>query len=180
VGHLEAAAGVTGLIKTALALTHKLIPPSLHYERPNPKIDFENSPFYVNTTLTEWKAGATPRRAGVSSFGVGGTNAHAILEEAPAEEPSNPAPQLLLVSARAIRRLTQRLAILLAAKQHPNINLTSFHFTGRRVFEHRRGSPQGRRRYQNCWRNSTQNGFSSARRTWNHPLFHVPGPGPNT
>ena len=144
VGHLEAAAGVTGLIKTALALSHRLIPPSLHYERPNPKIDFENSPFYVNTTLTEWKAGATPRRAGVSSFGVGGTNAHAILEEAPAEEPSpqsRPA-QLLLLSARSISALdaaTRNLADHL--KQNRNINLADVAFTlqkGRRVFEQRR------------------------------------------
>ena len=72
-----------GLIKATLALQHKLIPPSLNFEQPNPKIDFANSPFYVNTTLSEWKSNGTPRRAGVSSFAVGGTNAHVILEEAP-------------------------------------------------------------------------------------------------
>ena len=82
-GHLDAAAGVTGLIKVALALNEKLIPPSLNFEQPNLKIDFDNSPFYVNTTLSEWKSNGTPRRAGVSSFAVGGTNAHVILEEAP-------------------------------------------------------------------------------------------------
>ncbi|OYE06089.1 type I polyketide synthase, partial [Nostoc sp. 'Peltigera membranacea cyanobiont' 232] len=75
-GHLDTAAGVAGLIKTVLALQHKMLPPSLHYQTPNPKIDFANSPFYVNTTLTEWKTNNTPRRAGVSSFGMGGTNAH--------------------------------------------------------------------------------------------------------
>jgi amino acid adenylation domain-containing protein len=83
VGHLDVAAGVTGLIKTALALHHKQIPPSLHFESPNPKIDFANSPFHVNTKLADWKNGETPRRAGVSSFGIGGTNAHVVLEEAP-------------------------------------------------------------------------------------------------
>ena len=64
-----------------------MLPPSLHFEQPNPQIDFANSPFYVNTTLSEWKTDGTPRRAGVSSFGIGGTNAHVILEEAPALVP---------------------------------------------------------------------------------------------
>jgi len=81
VGHLITAAGVAGLIKTVLALKHKSLPPSLHFSQPNPKIDFANSPFYVNTTLSEWKNGRTPRRAGVSSFGIGSTNAHVVLEE---------------------------------------------------------------------------------------------------
>ena len=83
IGHLNTAAGVSGLIKTALALKNKLIPPSLHFKNPNPKIDFANSPFYVNAKLAEWMNGTTPRRAGVSSFGIGGTNAHVVLEEAP-------------------------------------------------------------------------------------------------
>ncbi|NER93847.1 MAG: SDR family NAD(P)-dependent oxidoreductase, partial [Symploca sp. SIO1B1] len=85
VGHLNTAAGVAGLIKTVLALNHGLIPPSLHFEQPNPQIDFANSPFYVNTTLSEWKSNGSPRRAGISSFGVGGTNAHVVLEEAPSQ-----------------------------------------------------------------------------------------------
>ncbi|MEM1168618.1 MAG: type I polyketide synthase [Cyanobacteria bacterium P01_H01_bin.35] len=85
VGHLNTAAGVAALIKTVLALKHKLIPPSLNYERPNPQIDFANSPFYVNTSLSEWQKNGTPRRAGVSSFGVGGTNCHVVLQEAPLE-----------------------------------------------------------------------------------------------
>ncbi|MEM7760799.1 MAG: polyketide synthase, partial [Cyanobacteria bacterium P01_A01_bin.40] len=88
IGHLDAAAGITGLIKTVLALDRKLIPPSLHFESPNPKIDFANSPFYVNTELTEWKTNGIPRRAGLSSFGIGGTNAHVVLEEAPVVEES--------------------------------------------------------------------------------------------
>ena len=83
-GHLDAASGVVGLIKTALSLYNKKIPPSLNFEEANPRIDFENSPFYVNTRLTDWKNDTkSPLRAGVSSFGIGGTNAHVILEEAP-------------------------------------------------------------------------------------------------
>jgi acyl transferase domain-containing protein/acyl carrier protein len=82
VGHLDAAAGIAGLIKTILMLKHRLIPPHLHYNTPNPGIDFENSPFHVNTGLYEWKNKGQPLRAGVSSFGIGGTNVHVILEEA--------------------------------------------------------------------------------------------------
>ena len=84
IGHLDTAAGIAGLIKTVLALEHKAIPPSINYERPNPKIDFTKSPFFVNTTLSEWKNGSTPRRTGVRSFGIGGKNVHTILEEGPA------------------------------------------------------------------------------------------------
>ena len=83
-GHLDAAAGVTGLIKVVLQLHHKELVPSLNYEQPNPKIDFSNSPFYVNARSQPWATSAgVPRRAGVSSFGIGGTNAHVVLEEAP-------------------------------------------------------------------------------------------------
>ncbi|WP_228557684.1 type I polyketide synthase [Myxococcus sp. AB056] len=102
-GHLDAAAGVAGLIKTALALKHRKLPPSLHFETPNPNIPWDASPFYVNTKLREWKAPARePRRAGVSSFGMGGTNAHVILEEPPsrAPVPSTRSHQLLVLSAR--------------------------------------------------------------------------------
>ncbi|HZI05218.1 MAG TPA: polyketide synthase, partial [Archangium sp.] len=76
-GHLENAAGMAALIKAVLALEHRELPASLHFHTPNPHIDFESSPFRVNTALTPWARGATPRRAGVSSFGIGGTNAHA-------------------------------------------------------------------------------------------------------
>ena len=82
-GHLDAAAGIAGLIKTALALKHQQIPPSLHFQQPNPKIDFAHSPFTVQRQLSPWPRNGTPRRAGVSSFGMGGTNAHVILEEGP-------------------------------------------------------------------------------------------------
>ena len=86
VGHLYSAAGAAGFIKTVLALKHRLIPPTLHFNSPNPQIDLKNSPFYINTSLKEWENNGVPLRAGVSSFGIGGTNAHIILEEAPKTE----------------------------------------------------------------------------------------------
>ncbi len=144
IGHLDAAAGIAGLIKTVLALHHKLLPPSLNFETPNPQIDFENSPFYVNTKLSEWKANGTPRRAGVSSFGFGGTNAHVILEEAPPLEAFSPSrsQQLLVLSAKtssALETATANLAQHL--KQHAELNLADVAYTlqvGRRAFNHRR------------------------------------------
>ncbi|MBW4677591.1 MAG: acyltransferase domain-containing protein [Desmonostoc geniculatum HA4340-LM1] len=144
VGHLDTAAGVTGLIKTVLALKHKQIPPSLHFEKPNPQIDFANSPFYVNTKLTEWKSNGTPRRAGVSSFGIGGTNAHIILEEAPAIKTSDPSRpwQLLTVSAKtdtALDAATDQLHDYL--EQNPDTPLADVAYTllvGRRAFDYRR------------------------------------------
>jgi len=103
IGHTDAAAGATGLIKTALALKNRMLPPSLYYEKPNPEIDFANSPFVVNAKLTPWQSeNQQPLRAGVSSFGIGGTNAHAVLEQAPEQQASGPSRdwQLLLLSAR--------------------------------------------------------------------------------
>ena len=114
-GHLDAAAGVAGLIKMALALHHKVIPASLHFTKPNPKLDLENSPFYVNATLQEWKSKpGIPRRAGVSSFGTGGTNAHVVLEEAPELPPSGPSRpwQLLVLSAKTPEALDRATANL--------------------------------------------------------------------
>ena len=118
VGHLDIASGVAALIKTALALQHRLIPPCLHFQTPNPHLDLARSPFFVNTRLREWNPpDGLPRRAGVSSFGVGGTNAHAVLEEAPPPEPLESAPdrerQLFVLSARteaALDRATANLA----------------------------------------------------------------------
>lgn len=100
-GHLDAAAGVTGLIKTALCLNHKTLPPSLHYKTPNPQIKFDSGPFYVNSELTEWKS-EKPRFAGVSSFGIGGTNVHAVLQEPMLQEKGDEATkyQLILNSAK--------------------------------------------------------------------------------
>ncbi|MDK1314044.1 type I polyketide synthase [Pseudoalteromonas ardens] len=107
IGHTETAAGVAGLIKAALMLQHQQLPPSANFVQPNPEIDFENSPFKINTSLQPWLPGAYPRRAGISSFGIGGSNAHVVLEEfnaSPASEPQQDnaelRPQLLLLSAK--------------------------------------------------------------------------------
>lgn len=143
IGHLDAAAGVTGVIKTALALKHGEIPPSLNFERPNPQIAFDRSPFYVNAELSPWPE-VDVRRAGVSSFGLGGTNAHLVLEEPPSQArtaPSRP-HQLLVLSARseeALNGATKRLGAHLA--RHPEQSLADVAFTlqqGRRRFSHRR------------------------------------------
>jgi acyl transferase domain-containing protein len=144
IGHLGAAAGVAGLIKTVLALKHQKLPPSLHFTQPNPKIDFAASPFFVNSKLTEWKAGPTPHRAGVSSFGLGGTNAHVVLEEAPVPEASSPSRewQLLLLSAKSESALDAATANLCGHfKANPGLNLADAAFTlqaGRKAFDHRR------------------------------------------
>jgi len=143
-GHLDAAAGITGLIKTILALKNKMLPPSLHFSKPNPAIDFANSAFYVNANLAPWKANGAPRRAGVSSFGIGGTNAHVIVEEAPAYEPAvaRRGRQLLCFSARtttALETTTSNLAHHL--REHPELSLSDVAYTlnvGRRAFGHRR------------------------------------------
>lgn len=144
VGHLDYAAGVAGLIKTVLALEHKELPPSLHFQQPNPRIDFLNSPFYVNVKLQPWAAGSTPRRAGVSSFGVGGTNAHVVLEEAPPREDAGPSRpmQVLTLSAKsadALEQATRNLAVHL--QEHPELPLADVAYTlqvGRSPFAHRR------------------------------------------
>jgi myxalamid-type polyketide synthase MxaB len=109
IGHLSVAAGVAGLIKATLALQHREIPATLHFDAPNPAIDFANSPFYVNTALVGWDTGDAPRVAAVSAFGVGGTNAHAILTEAPARELDGDARRwhLIPVSARSPEALAQ-------------------------------------------------------------------------
>ncbi len=143
IGHLDAAAGVGGLIKTILALKHKQLPPSLHFTQANPKIDFANSPFYVNASLRAWES-KTPRRAGVSSFGIGGTNAHVIVEEAPSSQESGPSRdwQLLVWSARtesALEKMTDRLAGYL--QTNAGVNLADVSYTlavGRKTFDHRR------------------------------------------
>ncbi|RIK37179.1 MAG: polyketide synthase [Chloroflexi bacterium] len=144
IGHLDPAAGIASLIKTVLALEHKMLPPSLHFENPNPEIDFENSPFFVNSTRREWHTNGLPRRAGVSSFGMGGTNAHVVLEEAPPLVGSATArpSQLLVLSARSeagLAAATERLVNRL--QQQPLLNLADVAYTyqvGRRPFAHRR------------------------------------------
>jgi phthiocerol/phenolphthiocerol synthesis type-I polyketide synthase E len=145
IGHLDTAAGAAGLIKTVLALKHCLIPPSLHFHAPNPKLDLENSPFYVVSKLTPWQTvGNQPRRAGVSSLGIGGTNAHVIVEEAPLEDETRPAQQqyrLILLSARTPNGLAQaRQNLAKQLESNPQIDLCNMAYTlqvGRRTFEYR-------------------------------------------
>jgi len=143
-GHLDRASGVTGLIKTSLALKHQLLPPSLNFEQTSPDIDLPSSPFYVNTVLKPWAKNGLPRRAGVSSFGIGGTNAHIILQEAPELAPSDPASphQLLLLSAKTATALDTATANLAAyLRQHSDLNLADVANTlqlGRSSFNYRR------------------------------------------
>jgi amino acid adenylation domain-containing protein len=157
IGHLDAAAGITGLIKAVLSLKNKLIPPSLHFETPNPNIDFDNSPFYVNFHLKEWKNGRYPLRAGVSAFGIGGTNAHVILEEWPENQealfeqtpppvlaPAKTLYYLIILSAKtpsALEKMRSNLAHHLHHLQtKPGITLENIAFTlqrGREAFPYR-------------------------------------------
>ncbi|MEQ9314532.1 MAG: condensation domain-containing protein, partial [Henriciella sp.] len=145
VGHLDAAAGVTGLISAALALKHGTLPPLNHFTSSNPAIQTEATPFYFNSEAKTWEMGDTPRRAGVSSFGVGGTNVHIALEEAPIRDapkvPESATPVILPISARtdaALSRMKARLADYLA--RSPDIRLSDVAHTlqhGRRAFERR-------------------------------------------
>lgn len=145
VGHLDAAAGVTGLIKAVMALTHRTLPGSLHYTRPNPQIDFAASPFYVNATTRPWPATSVPRRAGVSSFGIGGTNVHVVLEEAPAPV-ARPVPaargwHVLPVSAKSAPALAQaRLRLAAHLRANPGLDVADVAHTlqrGRSTFAFR-------------------------------------------
>lgn len=145
IGHLDTAAGVAGFAKTALALHHKQIPPSLGYEAPNPAIDFETSPFRVNDRLSDWTPHRGPRRGAVNSLGVGGTNAHVILEEAPARAASEESDfpfQILCLSARSRAALDGNAKALAGwLRANPDVNLADVAYTlkeGRRGFEKRR------------------------------------------
>ncbi|HEU4453750.1 MAG TPA: type I polyketide synthase, partial [Longimicrobium sp.] len=143
-GHLDTSAGIAGFIKTVLAVENGEVPPTLHFERPNPKIDLASSPFFVNNRTLPWPETGEPRRAGVSSFGIGGTNAHVVLEEAPAPRPSQPrrTTHLLVLSARtpaALEAATDRLAAHL--RRHPDLPPADVAWTlqqGRRAFAARR------------------------------------------
>ncbi|MEO1298631.1 MAG: acyltransferase domain-containing protein, partial [Cyanobacteria bacterium J06636_16] len=162
IGHLDAAAGIAGLIKTVLALKHQQIPPSLNFQQPNPQIDFANSPFTVQSQLSDWPCNGMPRRAGVSSFGMGGTNVHVVLEEASNnskfkiqnskfdsslpqsldQEPNADEPSRLLVlsakTSSALQQMTAHLANHL--KTHLELDLADVAYTlqiGRRAFAHR-------------------------------------------
>jgi acyl transferase domain-containing protein len=143
-GHLVIAAGATGLIKTALSLKHKVIPGTLHYTAPNPKIDLAASPFVVNNALIEWEPRGGTRLAGVSSFGVGGTNAHVVVEEGPAEGEREivRGPHLFMVSARseaALANSATRLAshLTLHADTVRAADVAHTLRVGRKAFTHR-------------------------------------------
>ncbi|HXU34672.1 MAG TPA: amino acid adenylation domain-containing protein, partial [Thermoanaerobaculia bacterium] len=150
-GHANTAAGIAGLARATLAIEHATIPPTLHFERPNPQIDLAASPFYVPTRATPWPAHPahpaepSPRRAGISSFGLGGTNVHAVIEQAPAALPAQSSPRplqplfLSAHSAQALEAMTERLADHLAA--HPETDLADVAWTlavGRRPLKFRR------------------------------------------
>jgi acyl transferase domain-containing protein len=144
IGHLDPAAGMASLIKTALAIKNKGIPGSLHFHKQNPEIEFENSPFYVNTRFTPWNTTRLPRRAGVSAFGIGGTNVHVVLEEAPAAEPTSSYRHkyLYLLSARsktALENVTEKTRQYFT--DNPETCLADAAYTsqvGRRPFAYRR------------------------------------------
>ncbi|OUR86931.1 hypothetical protein A9Q81_27095 [Gammaproteobacteria bacterium 42_54_T18] len=143
IGHLDAASGVVGLIKVAKAMEQEKLPPTLHYQKNNPKINFEKTPFYVNTELKDWSADGI-RYAGVSSFGIGGTNAHVVLRESPNQSPSEKARawRMVVLSAKtpaALEAVTQRLLHYL--KTTKNINFSNVCYSlqvGRKRFDYRR------------------------------------------
>ncbi|MBT4742099.1 MAG: type I polyketide synthase, partial [Rhodospirillaceae bacterium] len=157
IGHLDTAAGLAGCIKAALSLYHGEIPPTLHFDSPNPEIDFAASPFYPAVKLQPWPPSGTPRRAALSAFGIGGTNAHAVLEQAPdniaGEQTAAPngttnstqdGPQLIVLSAKSDNRLktaAHNLATFLATfleGQKPNLaDLAHTLQTGRVHMDHR-------------------------------------------
>ena len=142
-GHLDSAAGVAAFIKTVLCLHHRELVPTLHYQSPNPQIDFANSPFYVATKNEPWEPNCGIRRAGVSGFGIGGTNAHVVLEEAPPRAAQAPTgrSELILVSAKsrsALAANTKKLASTLCEPGSPNITDTAYTLqAGREAFRYR-------------------------------------------
>ncbi len=140
IGHLDAASGVTGLVKTILTLKNKAIPPTVHYTAPNPELHLENTPFVVSNTYLPWESDG-PRRAGVSSFGVGGTNVHVVVEEAPhtsAAPIAESGPQVLLLSARTAESLQDAKAALaaeLARDEQLALADVAFTLAGRRKYD---------------------------------------------
>lgn len=144
IGHLDTAAGVAGLVKASLALHHGAMPPSLGYEAPNPAIGFEGSPFSVNAKLTPWPRRDTPRHAAINALGVGGTNAHAILSEAPvraASEESDFPFHILCLSGRSKAALDANTTAIAAHLRDTSDELADISYTlknGRRGFERRR------------------------------------------
>lgn len=144
IGHLDTAAGVASFIKAVQSIEHGEIPPTVHFEKPNPLLELDSSPFYVNGELRPWPDTGSPRRAGVSSLGVGGTNAHVVVEEAPRATPSGPSRdwQLLTLSGRSSTVLEDASRDLLDFLDgSPEADLADVSYTlrnGRRRFAHRR------------------------------------------
>ncbi|WP_240002217.1 MULTISPECIES: hybrid non-ribosomal peptide synthetase/type I polyketide synthase [unclassified Photorhabdus] len=144
IGHIDAAAGIAGVIKTVLALRHQTLPPSIHYHQPNPAIPFEQTPFSVINTACPWPQTSQPRRAGVSSFGIGGSNAHLILEEAPRQQDARILDDerwhLLPISAKTPQTLLQqgeRLAVALTTGNEPLADIAGTLQQGRSAFSKR-------------------------------------------
>ncbi|AEI67810.1 hybrid non-ribosomal peptide synthetase/type I polyketide synthase [Corallococcus macrosporus] len=147
IGHLDSAAGIAGLIKVVLALQHRTLPPTLHYQSPNPRLELHKTPFYVVDKARPWTAAQGVLRAGLSSFGIGGTNAHLVLEEAPPVTVGQPDAQrldrsrhLLALSARSPEALRQLAGRYRAALEAPDASLADVCFsanTGRIAFDHR-------------------------------------------
>lgn len=185
IGHLDAAAGIAGLIKTTLALQHRSLPPSLHFEHPNSKIDLANSPFFVNALPIEWKTEHPILRAGVSSFGIGGTNVHVVLEEAPLSQPSSVAKpmHLLTLSAKtstALEMMTRQLSEYL--KHNPHCNFADIAYTlhiGRSAFQHRRiiVAQNSAQALESMLANNNKNVISSVQNTEPLVAFLFPGQG---
>ncbi|UQA61058.1 type I polyketide synthase [Polyangium aurulentum] len=153
VGHLEAAAGVAGLLKAVLSLQNETIPKNLHFRALNPRISLEGTPFFVPTENVRWPRGTKPRRAGVSSFGLSGTNAHMILEEAPAEEAKTPdereSAHLIPLSAKspeALLALAQAHAERLSALDHDSLADIAYTASVRRMHHDHRLAVVGRTR----------------------------------
>jgi phthiocerol/phenolphthiocerol synthesis type-I polyketide synthase E len=144
IGHTDAAAGAAGLIKTILALKNRSLPATLHFRTPNPQIDFDESPFFVNTSLSAWDGVPTPRRAAINSLGMGGTNAFLILEEAPPAPPTAPSRSRAVFvwsakTATALEAATTQLAEHL--RDAPDGSLADIAYTlqvGRRHWPYRR------------------------------------------
>jgi amino acid adenylation domain-containing protein len=144
IGHLDAAAGIAGFMKAVLALHHRVLPATAHFECPNPVLNLPETPFFVNSRSQPWAGGATPRRAGVSAFGIGGTNVHVILEESASREskPATRPEQLLVLSTKtptALDDAASRLGNYL--RTHPQVNLADLAYSlqvGRHAFAHRR------------------------------------------
>lgn len=144
IGHLDIAAGMASLIKVAMSLKHRRIPPCINFTRPNPKIDFESSPFHVNTDPIEWPQADTPRRAAINCLGIGGTNAFMVLEEAPQRPlPVRAAamPRIVVLSAKteaALWRKVSDLVAWLGTGEGVHLDDVAFTFaTGRSLFAHR-------------------------------------------